>query len=125
MQPGTPTKAAASPKITGRCGWGFLAFLHVGVSWGGCLDLHLRMDAACPVTVQVPLLENDMATAVKRAPAHTKAGLKQDRSRVAGQQDYEVAYEAKKTGATRSPVKAAVKNVGNSRKAVEKAIANR
>ena len=80
MQPGTPTKAAASPKITGRCGWGFLAFLHVGVSWGGCLDLHLRMDAACPVTVQVPLLENDMATAVKRAPAHTKAGLKQDRS---------------------------------------------
>ena len=44
---------------------------------------------------------------------------KQDRSKIAGQQDHEVAYAAKKTGATSDEVKDAVKSAGNSRKKVE------
>nr|WP_271518974.1 DUF3606 domain-containing protein [Bradyrhizobium sp. CCBAU 53380] len=35
-------------------------------------------------------------------------------------QDYEVRYEAKKTGRSASSVKKAVKKVGNSRKRIEK-----
>ena len=46
-------------------------------------------------------------------------GRAQDRARVAGGQDYEVRYEAKKTGATPDEVKAAVKSDGNSRRKVE------
>jgi hypothetical protein len=38
---------------------------------------------------------------------------------VAGGQDYEVKYEAKKTGRSSAAVKKAVKTVGNSRKRVE------
>lgn len=49
---------------------------------------------------------------------------KQDRARVAGGQENEVRYEAGKTGASSSAVKQAVKDVGNSRKAVEKKLAN-
>jgi hypothetical protein len=49
----------------------------------------------------------------------TSRGRKQDRARVAGGQDYEVRYEAKKTGKSKSAVKKAVKKVGNSRKRVE------
>ncbi len=47
------------------------------------------------------------------------SNTKQDRSKVAGQQDHEVAYEAKKTGASAGEVKDAVKSTGNSRKKVE------
>ncbi|MDA9420942.1 DUF3606 domain-containing protein [Bradyrhizobium sp. CCBAU 53380] len=47
-------------------------------------------------------------------------GRKQDRARVAKGQDYEVRYEAKKTGRSASSVKKAVKKVGNSRKRIEK-----
>lgn len=47
-------------------------------------------------------------------------GRAQDRARVAGGQKHEVQYEAKKTGASAADVKRAVKNVGNSRKKVEK-----
>lgn len=47
-------------------------------------------------------------------------GRKQDRARVAGGQDYEVRYEAKKTGKSAQAVKKAVKKVGTSRKRVEK-----
>lgn len=61
-----------------------------------------------------------MATAKKAPAKHSPAGLKQDRAKVAGQQDHEVGYEAKKTGASGDEVKAAVKSAGNSRKAVEK-----
>jgi uncharacterized protein YjbK len=50
----------------------------------------------------------------------TRRGRKQDRSRVAGGQDYEVRYEAKKTGKSKAAVKKAVKKVGNSRKTVER-----
>jgi hypothetical protein len=56
----------------------------------------------------------------KKAAKKTARGRKQDRKRVAGGQDYEVRYEAKKTGRSASSVKKAVKKVGNSRKKVEK-----
>jgi hypothetical protein len=49
-------------------------------------------------------------------------GRKQDRARVAGGQDYETGYEARKTGTSRSAVKKAIKKVGNSRKRVERAL---
>lgn len=50
----------------------------------------------------------------------TARGRKQDRKRVAGGQDYEVRYEAKKTGSSKSRVKKAVKKAGNSRRRVER-----
>jgi hypothetical protein len=53
------------------------------------------------------------------ANKQTSRGRKQDRARVAGGQDYEVRYEAKKTGKSRAAVKRAVKKVGSSRKRVE------
>ena len=59
----------------------------------------------------------------KKAEKRTARGRKQDRARVAGGQDYEVGYEAKKTGHSRPAVKKAVKKVGNSRKRVEKRLA--
>ena len=39
-------------------------------------------------------------------------GRKQDRARVAGGQDYEVRYEAKKTGKSKAKVKRAAKKAG-------------
>jgi hypothetical protein len=54
------------------------------------------------------------------AKKQSARGRKQDRSRVAGGQKYEVAYEAKKTRKSASAVKKAVKKVGNSRKKVER-----
>ena len=59
------------------------------------------------------------------AEKQTARGRKQDRARVAGGQDYEVRYEAKKTGRSASAVKKAVKKVGNSRKKVTKALSRR
>ena len=50
----------------------------------------------------------------------TARGRKQDRARVAGGQDYEVRYEARKTGKSVAAVKKVVKKVGNARKRVEK-----
>ncbi|PWE82099.1 hypothetical protein XF30_30485 [Bradyrhizobium sp. SUTN9-2] len=58
-----------------------------------------------------------MAAAKKSKTSH---GRKRDRARVAGGQDYEVQYEAKKTGKSASAVKKAVKKVGNARKRVER-----
>ncbi len=52
----------------------------------------------------------------------TSRGRKQDRARVAGGQDYEVRYEAKKTGKSKAQVKRAIKRVGSSRKKVERAL---
>ncbi|MGN6489889.1 MAG: DUF3606 domain-containing protein [Devosia sp.] len=46
-------------------------------------------------------------------------GRSQDRKRVAAGQEHEVRYEAAKTGVSKDEVKAAVKEVGNSRKKVE------
>jgi uncharacterized protein YjbK len=49
-------------------------------------------------------------------------GRKQDRARVAGGQDYEVRYEAKKAGKSKAAVKKVVKKVGNSRRRVERSL---
>jgi hypothetical protein len=58
-----------------------------------------------------------------KAKKKTGRGRKQDRARVAGGQDYEVGYEAKKTRRSSGAVKKAVKKVGNSRKKVERRLA--
>ena len=50
----------------------------------------------------------------------TTRGRNQDRTRVAGGQDYEVNYEKKKMGVGADKVKDAIGAVGNSRKKVEK-----
>jgi Protein of unknown function (DUF3606) len=52
----------------------------------------------------------------------TTRGRAQDRSKVAGGQDHEVSYEAKKTGKSGESVKSAVKSAGNSRTGVEKTL---
>ena len=49
-------------------------------------------------------------------------GRKQDRALVAGGQDYEVRYAAKKARKSASALKKAVKKVGSSRKRVAKAL---
>ncbi|MGV2103906.1 DUF3606 domain-containing protein [Rhizobium sp. 21-4511-3d] len=51
--------------------------------------------------------------------AKTSRGRAQDRAQVAGGQDHEVRYEAKKEGVSKDAVKQAVKAAGNSRKKVE------
>jgi hypothetical protein len=61
----------------------------------------------------------------KKAKKQSARGRKQDRGRVAGRQNYEIGYEAKKTGKSRSAVKKAVKKVGSSRKKVEKALSRK
>ncbi|MBV8700217.1 DUF3606 domain-containing protein [Bradyrhizobium sp.] len=53
----------------------------------------------------------------------TSRGRSQDRRRVAGGQDYEVRYEAKKTDRSKAAVKKAIKQVGNSRKKVDSRLA--
>jgi hypothetical protein len=52
----------------------------------------------------------------------TKRGRKQDRARVAGGQDYEVRYEAKKTGKSKAKVKRAMEKAGPGRKKVERSL---
>ena len=47
---------------------------------------------------------------------------KQDRARVAGKQDYEVGYAAKKSGKSRGQVRKARKRAGPSRKKVMRAL---
>ena len=54
--------------------------------------------------------------------AKTRRGRSQDRKRVAGGQDYEIRYEAKKTRKSKAKVKRAVKRAGPSRKKVERAL---
>ena len=56
------------------------------------------------------------------AKQQSSRGRKQDRSRVAGGQDYEVRYAAKKSGKSKAAVKKTIKKVGNSRKRVEKSL---
>jgi hypothetical protein len=57
--------------------------------------------------------------------ANTSRGRAQDRERVAGGQDYEVRYEAKKQGVSADAVKKAIKSAGNCRKNVEADISRR
>jgi hypothetical protein len=56
----------------------------------------------------------------KKSKKKTSRGRNQDRARVAGGQDYEVRYEAKKTGKSAKRVKKAVKRFGNVRKKIER-----
>ena len=55
-----------------------------------------------------------------KAKKQSSRGRNQDRSRVAGGQDYEVRYTAKKAKKSAAAVKKAVKKVGSSRKRVER-----
>ena len=55
-----------------------------------------------------------------KAKKQSSRGRKQDRARVAGGQDHEVRYEAKKTRKSANAVKKAVKKVGTSRERVER-----
>ncbi|MBY5801135.1 DUF3606 domain-containing protein [Rhizobium leguminosarum] len=59
------------------------------------------------------------------AQTSTSRSRAQDRARVAGGQDHEVKYEAKKEGVSKDAVKKAVKSAGNSRKKVEAEIGRR
>ena len=52
-------------------------------------------------------------------PEQTNRGRSQDRSKVAGGQKHETAYEAKKTGTSPAEVRQAVRKAGNSRGKVE------
>jgi hypothetical protein len=52
--------------------------------------------------------------------AKTTRGRNQDRARVAGGQEHEVSYEAKKTGKPKGAVKSAIKKAGNTRTKVER-----
>ncbi len=52
--------------------------------------------------------------------AQTNRGRAQDRAKVAGGEDHEVRYEADKIGVSKTRVKQAVKDVGNSRAQVER-----
>ena len=61
----------------------------------------------------------------KQAKKKSARGRRQDRSLVAGGQDYEVRYEAKKKRTSAGAVKKAVKKVGNSRKRVERSLKKR
>jgi hypothetical protein len=56
----------------------------------------------------------------KKAKKQASRGRKQDRKRVAGGQDYEVRYEAKKTSKSKKAVKRATKKAGPSRRKVER-----
>ncbi|MBY3441754.1 DUF3606 domain-containing protein [Rhizobium laguerreae] len=51
--------------------------------------------------------------------SQTNRGRAQDRACVAGGQDHEVRYEAKKKGVSKDEMKDTVKDVGNSRRKVE------
>lgn len=59
------------------------------------------------------------------ANEHTTRGRAQDRAKVAGGQDHEVRYEARKTGAKPDEVRQAVKSAGNSRVAVEEKLSKK
>jgi hypothetical protein len=63
-------------------------------------------------------VEDHMAKKAKKS----SRGRRQDRALVAGGQDYEVRYAAKKSGRSAASVKKAVKKVGSSRKKVKKAL---
>jgi hypothetical protein len=55
----------------------------------------------------------------------TTRGRAQDRAKVAGGQEHEVRYEAKKTGASADEVKQTVQSEGNSRTKVEEKLAKK
>jgi hypothetical protein len=63
-----------------------------------------------------------LKTEETRMAKKTARGRKQDRARVAGVQDYEVRYEAKKTRKSKAKVKRTVKKAGPSREKIERAL---
>jgi hypothetical protein len=67
--------------------------------------------------ILIPSFQKEFSMATKKT---SPRGREQDRRLVAGGEKHEVRYESKKTGASASEVKRAVKSVGNSRKKVEK-----
>jgi hypothetical protein len=71
--------------------------------------------------VGVPMSRNEEDSMARKAKKSAR-GRKQDRTRVAGGQDYEVRYTAKKSKRSAASVKKAVKKVGSSRKRVVKAL---
>ena len=81
-------------------------------------SIKLARSAARRLHMLRPREEREKTTMVKK----TARGRKQDRAWVAGKQDYEVRYEAKKTGKSKAKVKRAVKKAGPSRKRVERAL---
>lgn len=60
--------------------------------------------------------------AAKKKTKKSRRGRAQDRAKVAGGQDYEVRYAAKKSGRSAKAVKKAIKRVGNTRKKITKAL---
>ncbi len=60
----------------------------------------------------------------RTAKKRTTRGRKQDRARVAGGQDHEVRYKAKKTGRSKAAVRKAIKRIGNSRRRLGKKLAH-
>ena len=71
-----------------------------------------------------PLIRTRLLSEAKeeRMAKQSSRSRKQDRARVAGGQDYEVRYEAKKTSKSKKQVKRAVKSAGNSRRRVERSL---
>jgi hypothetical protein len=66
------------------------------------------------------VIEQEGRDSMASSKSSSTRGRNQDRARVAGGQQHEVRYEAKKTGASAADVKRAVKSEGNSRRKVEK-----
>jgi hypothetical protein len=60
----------------------------------------------------------------RKAEKRTARGRKQNPARLAGGQDKEVRYEAKKTDRSVAAVNRAIKKVGNSRKKVDRWLAS-
>ena len=80
-----------------------------------------RTDASASGTLSVgrTLLSNTGESVMARQRNRAVADVSRIGPGVAGGQDYEVRYEAKKTSKSKADVKKAVKKVGNSRKRVE------
>ena len=55
----------------------------------------------------------------------SKRGRSQDRAKVAGGQNHETSYEAKKTGSSPAEVRSTIKQAGNSRAKVEQKLGDR
>ena len=72
-------------------------------------------------TSATDFLKDAKKTELAEKRKQSAPGRKQDRTRVAGGQDYAVGHEARKSNASRASVKKAVKKVGKSRKKVERA----
>jgi hypothetical protein len=77
----------------------------------------------CPGRLKVPLSAREPECEIFRLDrGHRALGRKQDRARVAGGQDYEVRYDAKKPGKSKAKVKSAAKKAGATRKRVERTL---